>query len=124
MRRYVILEHDHPVLHWDLMLEAGDVLRTWRLAAAPQPGRPVAAEPIGDHRPIYLEYQGQVSGNRGTVRRWDRGEYRPALEEATRADGAVVLILTGEKLRGTAILSSRDGGQWTFGVGGDADHGP
>ena len=27
MPRYVILEHDHPVLHWDLMLEAGGVLQ-------------------------------------------------------------------------------------------------
>src|SRR5205807_395991 len=43
MPRFVILEHDHPELHWDLMLEAGPVLRTWRLAAPPQPGRAVAA---------------------------------------------------------------------------------
>src|SRR5437879_2020084 len=33
MRRFVILEHDHPQLHWDLMLEAGPALRTWRLSA-------------------------------------------------------------------------------------------
>src|SRR2546429_613448 len=45
MPRFVILEHDHPELHWDLMLEAGPVLRTWPLAAPPQPGGASAAPP-------------------------------------------------------------------------------
>ena len=36
MPRFVILEHDLAELHWDFMLEAGGVLRTWRFAAPPE----------------------------------------------------------------------------------------
>src|SRR5947208_419106 len=77
MPRYVILEHDYPTLHWDFLLEAGAVLRAWRLAAPPQPDRAVPAEPSFDHRLVYLEYEGPVSGDRGCVRRWDSGTYTP-----------------------------------------------
>ena len=80
MPRFVILEHDHPRLHWDLMLEAGDVLRTWRLAEIPRPGVTIRAESLGDHRKLYLDYEGPVVGNRGQVKRWDAGTYA-ALEE-------------------------------------------
>ena len=66
MSRFVILEHDYPVQHWDLMLEAGDVLRTWRLIAPPDKTQAVAAESLGDHRLAYLDYEGPVSGNRGS----------------------------------------------------------
>jgi hypothetical protein len=69
MPRFVILEHDHPELHWDFMLEAGAVLRTWRLAAPPALGQVVAAAASFDHRLLYLDYEGPVSGGRGTVRR-------------------------------------------------------
>src|SRR5204862_462785 len=72
MPRFVILEHDHPERHWDFMLEAGPVLRTWRLAKAPDAtGIRIAAQPLGDHRALYLDYEGPLSGARGTVTRWD-----------------------------------------------------
>jgi len=76
MPRYVILEHDWPSRHFDLMLEAGPVLRTWRLAARPEFGVSVAAEPIGDHRLEYLDYEGPVSAARGTVRRVETGTFQ------------------------------------------------
>src|ERR1700730_7618701 len=76
MPRFVILQHDHPELHWDLMLQAGETLRTWRLAKAPElPGEAIVASAIGDHRPMYLDYEGPVSGGRGQVIRWDQGTY-------------------------------------------------
>lgn len=75
MPRFVILEHDYPVLHWDLMLESGAVLRTWRLAEAPLPGKKVMAESSFDHRLVYLDYEGPVTQNRGTVRRWLAGHF-------------------------------------------------
>ena len=73
MSRYVILEHDHPSRHWDLMLESGEVLRTWRLASCPVAGASVAAEAAPDHRRLYLDYEGPISGGRGHVFRWDSG---------------------------------------------------
>ena len=75
MPRFVILEHDYPLRHWDLMLEFGPVLRTWRLAEPPLPGKVVAAEPTFDHRLMYLDYEGPVSGDRGNVKRWQSGTF-------------------------------------------------
>lgn len=76
MPRFVILEHDHPELHWDFMLEAGDVLKTWRLARMPaQAGESIPALRLGDHRLAYLDYEGPVSGNRGEVQRRAAGTY-------------------------------------------------
>jgi hypothetical protein len=111
MPRFVVLEHDHPDLHWDLMLEVGAMLRTWRLAAPPEPGRSIAAEPLADHRLAYLDYEGPVSGNRGRVRRWDHGEFSPALEGPP---APVVVQLRGQRLCGTATLSRGDGEEWSF----------
>src|SRR5438874_1448276 len=108
MPRFVILEHDHPHLHWDLMLECGEVLRTWRLAEPPEGFAEVPAESSFDHRLIYLDYEGAVSGNRGTVRRWDHGNYGIADEQADR----LVLWFEGARLRGRAILERRE--KWTF----------
>ena len=110
MPRYVILEHDHPELHWDFMLEAGERLRTWRLAAHPRPGQRVAAAPSFDHRLLYLDYEGPVSGDRGTVKRWDAGEY-----EADEDDMASLrLDFRGRRLTGAARLEQRDGERWVF----------
>jgi hypothetical protein len=117
MPRFVILEHDHPQLHWDLMLEAGAVLRTWRLAAPPQPGDPICAEPAFDHRPLYLDYEGAVSNNRGTVRRWDGGLFSWVSDESDR----VVVRLAGERCRGRAVLERHRDGTWSLRIeaGGD-----
>lgn len=76
MPRFVILRHDWPHPHYDLLLEAGPVLKAWRLATAPvAPGGWVPAEPNADHRLIYLDYQGPLSDDRGAVTRWDAGTY-------------------------------------------------
>jgi hypothetical protein len=107
MPRFVILEHDHPALHWDFMLEAGDVLKTWRLPAPPRPGGAVAAEPSFDHRLAYLDYEGPVSGGRGRVTRWDAGTF--SWEEAT---AGVAVWLEGTRLRGQARIESDGAGGW------------
>ena len=101
MPRYVILTHDHPHWHWDLMLEWGSALRTWRLLESPDVDRSIAAERLGDHRALYLDYEGPVSGGRGEVRRWDAGEY--VIE--TEASEELLLNLRGERLRGRYRLS-------------------
>jgi DNA polymerase Ligase (LigD) len=108
MSRYVILEHDHPVLHWDFMLEFGPLLRTWRLASQPTAGQVIAAAALGEHRLAYLDYEGPVSGNRGTVRQWDRGEFEPVEE----TDERVVVRLQGRRLNGTATLEHAGAVWW------------
>ena len=88
MPRYVILQHEMPAghedrpLHWDLMFEWHDSLRTWALACEPRAGVEIAARRLSDHRLAYLDYEGPVSGDRGSVRRWDAGTYEGTWEEA------------------------------------------
>jgi len=80
-RRFVILEHDHPFLHWDLLLEEECSARTWRLLRKPCLGEPIAAEPLPDHRLMYLDYEGVVSGHRGSVKRFLAGTYQPMSDQ-------------------------------------------
>lgn len=82
MPRYVILTHDHPFPHWDLLLEQGDICRAFRLLTEPVQGTATAAQPLPDHRLHYLDYEGPVGGDRGTVTQWDSGEYRVLSDEA------------------------------------------
>jgi hypothetical protein len=116
MPRFVILEHDHPEQHWDLMLEAGEVLRTWRLLAAPTPGHSVRAEPSFDHRKLYLDHEGPVSGGRGTVTAWDRGTFEAEAGALDPGRSRLVLRLDGVRLRGTATLERDERGGWAFRV--------
>jgi len=108
--RFVILEHDRPFRHWDFMLEAGDVLRTWRLLTPPAPGQTVRAEALGDHRSVYLDFEGPIGGNRGTVQRWDAGTYTSLAEDAGQR---LVVALRGGRLRGWAVLHA-DAAGWSF----------
>jgi hypothetical protein len=109
MPRFVILIHDHPTLHWDFMLEKEANLRTWRLARPPGEAGPIDAEHLADHRLAYLEYEGPLSGNRGSVRRFDGGEYT-LVEDA---DDSVVVELRGSVIKGRAALKRNDkSGGW------------
>lgn len=108
MPRFVILEHDQPRLHWDLMLETGSVLRSWRLEKPPACGERIVALALFDHRPIYLNYEGPIQGDRGRVIRWDNGTFT--------GDGTnekeIVVYLTGERLRGLLCLLHGNGDDW------------
>jgi hypothetical protein len=109
MPRYVILEHDHPYLHWDLMLELDGVLRTWRLLRTPVRAKKIPAEPIGDHRLMYLDYEGPVDRNRGAVTRWDAGDY--GFDERTEKLWRV--HVAGHRLRGAlALYCDREAAWW------------
>ncbi|MEM8680943.1 MAG: DNA polymerase ligase N-terminal domain-containing protein [Planctomycetota bacterium] len=94
-RRFVLLDHQPgpqgPARgrHWDLMLEADGVLKTWALAQDPTAPAwdgtiAIEAEQLPDHRIAYLDYEGVVSQGRGTVERVDAGTWsatRCAAEE-------------------------------------------
>ena len=111
MPRFVVLTHDHPFLHWDLLLEAGTALRTWRLHRPPDAAGPVAAEALPEHRREYLTYEGPVSGGRGEVRRWDSGEFTLLAETDERVD----VQLAGSRLCGCARLErSAEDANWIF----------
>jgi hypothetical protein len=117
MPRFVILEHDHPILHWDFMLECEDALLAWRLAQLPAVNATVAATVLPDHRTIYLDYEGEVSGGRGRVRRWDSGEYG----WIERSAGNLELQVSGNKVRGRIYLCREACGDWRFTLLSDED---
>jgi hypothetical protein len=89
------------------MLETGEVLRTWRLSAPPSTEAAAAAEPLGEHRKLYLDYEGPVSRGRGTVRRWDAGTYADLREH----EGMTEFRLEGGKVRGRCRVE-RDADGW------------
>ena len=105
MPRFVLLIHDHPFVHWDLLLESGATARTWRLLESPAhwlsaaPPVPVLAEPIADHRLMYLDYEGPISQERGRVARWDAGTFDWLSETSP-----VQVRLNGHKLKMTLTL--------------------
>jgi len=74
---FVILAHSgHGPVHYDLMLERGASLATWRLPSPPADlplGRAVNAPRLPNHRTAYLTYEGPVGQGRGRVRRVDAG---------------------------------------------------
>jgi hypothetical protein len=110
MPRYVILTHDHPFPHWDFMLEAEGVLRTWRLLAEPAARQSVPAERLADHRLAYLDYEGPVSGGRGSVARWDHGTYDTVVTgklDRIGLNGARDLVFA-------ELASGIEGVSWTF----------
>jgi hypothetical protein len=108
MPRFAILAHDHPAPHWDLFLEAGAVLRSWRLLAPLAAGLPVPAESAAEHRLAYLEYEGPVSGGRGSVSRLDGGEFGWEADTPDR----LLVRLTGQRFIGRLALQ-RVGEAWS-----------
>ena len=105
MPRFVLLTHDHPFVHWDLLLEDAETARTWRLLECParwlvDPSITLVAEAIADHRLMYLDYEGPVSRERGRVVRWDHGE----VEWLAESESSVRLRLSGLQLVGDLTL--------------------
>jgi len=104
-RRFVILRHETPPgypkpSHYDLMIQWGEILRTWTLAAWPEIGAEVSALPDADHRLAYLDYEGEVSQGRGSVRRKDEGTYELLAESPQK----IHLRLSGRVLNGELTL--------------------
>jgi hypothetical protein len=97
------------------MFEVGQVLHTWSLDTCPRnwktPAKSgalvqiadtdtVIVRRIADHRLAYLDYEGAVSGDRGTVRRVDAGTY----DENRQSPTIWEIEVLGRTLRGRIIL--------------------
>jgi hypothetical protein len=113
MPRFVVLQHESPRgRHWDFMLETGAALATWALPEAPDAAGAMLVEALPDHRLAFLDYEGPISGQRGSVTRWDAGTY--VFER--RSDTELSVKLDGNRLVGTATLVQRpdDPNRWRF----------
>lgn len=76
MPRFTISRHTDSAEgdHYDLMLEHGDALRTWRVLNTAF-GTPQPAKQVQEHRKLYLDYEGEISGGRGRVKIFDTGSF-------------------------------------------------
>ncbi|MFA5292868.1 MAG: DNA polymerase ligase N-terminal domain-containing protein [Phycisphaerae bacterium] len=75
-KRFVVQKHTKGSdIHWDLMIEDGDKLKTWRLENPPEKlsTEKTKATPIDDHDKKFLTYQGPVNNGTGTVEIVDEG---------------------------------------------------
>lgn len=134
MVRYALLRHECPNdyrngPHWDLMLErpGSDLehrLATWSLSRLPMTwalavGLPVGvaesatqlvpAEALPDHRARYLDYEGVVSGGRGTVTQVAGGAIHWLELTPSRVR---VSLFSPEHLAGDVELTRLQGNEW------------
>lgn len=115
MPRFVILQHQTPPgaerpPHFDFMLEDDGKLLTWALPEPPSAGRSLAATLLSDHRLEYLSYEGEIRGGRGSVTRWDAGDF----EWLERGDDVIRVRLHGGSSTQTATLTRSAKEDWTF----------
>ena len=104
-RRYAILEHRWGGVHWDFLVEDGPALRTWAIDAPIVADADLPARALAPHRRLYLDYEGPIAGDRGTVHRWDAGTARV---EAW-AEREVRLRVEGGQLVGMVVLRAEPG---------------
>ena len=110
MPKFVILRHEFSASnersdHWDLMLEDDNALLTWSLESLPNAQSAVVGTILPEHRKVYLSYEGPISEDRGTVSRWDSGEFSWISRQSVLA-----VRLRGKRLCGELrILPESDG---------------
>ena len=112
--RFVIQRHtrDGERPHWDLMLENGTVLETYRVCLPPEDwgNKPVEAVRIFDHPLKFLSYEGSVNKGKGRVKIADCGTYR-VLE---RDDKQQLLEFAGNILNGKFVMSQTKNAECNF----------
>jgi len=86
------------------MLEHEGKLLTWALSELPEPGRTIVANSLDDHRIEYLELEGAISHDRGSVSRLMGGNYDWKLETVKH-----IAILTMEDAIWEAEFTPFDG---------------
>lgn len=111
--KFVIQKHTRDdEVHWDLMLEAGDCLQTWRLEKNPGEivNQSVEAVRIFDHPLKFLTYEGLVNEGHGTVQIADAGTYEILCEDKDNIE----LNVDGRILKGKFTLTHIEEDKWRF----------
>ncbi len=125
--RFVLLRHECPARfskpsHWDFMLESDGRLMTWELRELPAAWQvalqlesadalPLTpATRLADHRLEYLDYEGPIAGDRGSVSCVDRGTYQVQQESPTQ----LMVELEGLILSGSVSLTQQEN-SWEVG---------
>jgi DNA ligase D-like protein (predicted 3'-phosphoesterase) len=111
--RFVVQVHDATALHFDLRVQAGQVLRSWAVPKGPSldPAVRRLAVPAEDHTLSAGDFEGVHEGQSrgsGAVIIWDEG---PA--EITRDEpGHLSVVLSGHKLAGGFALTRTGERRW------------
>ena len=110
--KYVIQRHerqDEPA-HWDLMLEKGRVLETYRVSLPPEDwgNKPAEAVRIFDHPLKFLSYEGSVNKGKGRVEIADCGTYHLIKKNETQQQ----ISFAGKLLKGKFKLCLIQDDRW------------
>ena len=111
--RFVVQLHDATALHFDLRIQAGEVLRSWAVPKGPSldPGVRRLAVPVADHDLSAGDFEGVHEGQArgsGAVIIWDEGG-----AEITRDEpGHLSFTLHGHKLTGGFGLTRTGERRW------------
>ncbi len=104
--KFVIQRHERQgeAVHWDLMLEKGDCLQTYRIDIPPGEwgNNPVEAVKIFDHPLKFLTYEGSVNKGKGKVTIADWGAYRLISQNESR----LTIDFAGAILKGKFTFST------------------
>ncbi len=103
-KKFVVQQHTTAgSVHWDLMLESGDALQTWRLETNPAEvvSHSVEAAKIFDHPLKFLTYEGPVNQGKGQVKIADAGTYTAINED----DKSFELDFNGRILKGKFTMT-------------------
>jgi hypothetical protein len=115
MSSFVVLRHDcaDGTWHYDWMILRTDrgmdidrPLLTFRIEVLPTQVDSFEAERIADHRRVYLDYEGEISGGRGSVRHLVGGLAAIEAFEPAR----IVIVLGGSR----RLIGVGEGARWVF----------
>jgi bifunctional non-homologous end joining protein LigD len=122
--RFVVQKHAASHLHYDFRLEIDGVLVSWAVPKGPSanPADKRLAMHVEDHPMDYIDFEGTIPQGEyggGTVMVWDIGTYHAegnddiskdnTLMKKQHADGAIKIILDGQKLKGSWALVQMKG---------------
>ena len=111
--RFVVQLHDATALHFDLRIQAGEVLRSWAVPKGPSldPGVRRLAVPVPDHDLAAGDFEGVREGQprgSGAVIIWDEGGADITRDEP----GRLSFTLYGHKLTGGFGLTRTGERRW------------
>ena len=111
--RFVVQLHDATTLHYDLRIQAGDVLRSWAVPKGPSldPAVRRLAVPVEDHSLEAGDFEGVHAGQRrgsGAVIIWDEGPAGVVRDDP----GHLVFTAHGGKLSGGFALTRTGPRRW------------
>src|SRR5438132_1899534 len=121
-RFFCVQKHLASHLHYDFRLEHNGVLLSWAIPKGPSldPKTKWLAMHVEDHPLAYGEFEGVIPEGYGAgiVLLWDRGTWRPEVDDVDAAleKGDLKFTLNGYKLKGSWVLV-RTGGRAARGSG-------